>query len=72
MSQGHDLMPPCRFDPEGVCRMVYPRSMCWAQQHMKPNQCRQNETAWIGRWLGDRPLQLLDFGKAALESAGHF
>jgi hypothetical protein len=26
----------------------------------------------IGRWLGDRPLQLLDPGEAALETTGHF
>jgi hypothetical protein len=35
-------------------------------------QCRQNETARIGRRLGDRSPQLLDSGEAALESAGHF
>jgi hypothetical protein len=43
-----------------------------ARAAMKPNQCRQNETARIGRRLGDRPLQLLDPCNAALESAGHF
>src|SRR5271169_5063854 len=38
---------------------------------MKSNQCRDYEHPRIGRWLGDRSLQLLDPGEAALESAGH-
>jgi hypothetical protein len=31
---------------------------------MEARQCRQNETAWIGRGLGYRPLPLLDPGEA--------
>jgi hypothetical protein len=43
-----------------------------ARAAMKSKQCRDYEHPRIGRCLGDRSLQLLDPGEAALESAGHF
>jgi hypothetical protein len=43
-----------------------------ARAAMKSNQCRDYEHPGIGRRLRDQPLQLLDPGETALESAGHF
>jgi hypothetical protein len=39
---------------------------------MKTHQGQDDKHARIGRWLGHRPLPLLDPGKAPLETTGHF